>query len=93
VSVLLGVLAYGEPFTQDRRIGFSVIWLALLLYWLEDWLRRRKAAASRSAPAEAAPPKPARQGNVKTKIASCLITTAILYFFYWKSPNLEQPIY
>jgi chloramphenicol-sensitive protein RarD len=44
---LLGVLAYGEPFTHERLIGFSVIWLALLLYWLEGWIRRRKAAPIR----------------------------------------------
>lgn len=52
---LLGVLAYGEPFTHDRLIGFSVIWLALLLYWLEGWLRRRRMSAGRAAQPEAAP--------------------------------------
>jgi chloramphenicol-sensitive protein RarD len=57
---LLGVLAYGEPFSHDRLIGFSVIWLALLLYWLESWLRRGKAAAGRDARAEAAPLKQIR---------------------------------
>jgi chloramphenicol-sensitive protein RarD len=57
---LLGVLAYGEPFTHDRLIGFSVIWLALLLYWLEGWQRRRKTAPGQSAQAEAAPLKSAR---------------------------------
>jgi chloramphenicol-sensitive protein RarD len=57
---LLGVLAYGEPFTHDRLIGFSVIWLALLLYWLEGWQRRRKTAPDQGAQAEAAPLKPAR---------------------------------
>jgi chloramphenicol-sensitive protein RarD len=57
---LLGVLAYGEPFTPDRLIGFSIIWLALLLYWLEGWQRRRKNAIVQGAQAEAAPLKPAR---------------------------------
>jgi chloramphenicol-sensitive protein RarD len=52
---LLGVLAYGEPFTHDRLIGFSVIWLALLLYWLEGWLRRRRMAAGQAAQPETAP--------------------------------------
>ena len=57
---LLGVLAYGEPFTHERLIGFSVIWLALLLYWLEGWLRRRKATPGRAAQPEAAPLKQIR---------------------------------
>ncbi len=57
---LLGVLAYGEPFTHDRLIGFSIIWLALLLYWLEGWLRRGKAATRQSGQAEAAPLKTIR---------------------------------
>ncbi|MEJ2597638.1 MAG: EamA family transporter RarD [Anaerolineales bacterium] len=52
---LLGVLAYGEPFTHDRLIGFSVIWLALLFYWLEGWLRRRRMASGRSGQPETAP--------------------------------------
>jgi chloramphenicol-sensitive protein RarD len=52
---LLGVLVYGEPFTHDRLIGFSVIWLALLLYWLEGWLRRRKMASGQSGQPEATP--------------------------------------
>jgi hypothetical protein len=48
-------LAYGEPFTHDRLIGFSVIWLALLFYWLEGWLRRRRMASGRSGQPETAP--------------------------------------
>jgi chloramphenicol-sensitive protein RarD len=57
---LLGVLAYGEPFSHDRLIGFSIIWLALLFYWLEGWLRRGRTTAGQSAPAEAAPLKQIR---------------------------------
>lgn len=57
---LLGVLAYGEPFSHDRLIGFSVIWLALLLYWLEGWLRRGKKASGQGAPTDAAPLKQIR---------------------------------
>jgi chloramphenicol-sensitive protein RarD len=52
---LLGVLAYDEPFSHDRLIGFSVIWLALLLYWLEGWLRRGKKAAGTSGQPDVAP--------------------------------------
>ena len=42
---LLGVLVYGEPFTQGQMIGFGIIWTALLLYWFEGFFQRRKAAA------------------------------------------------
>jgi chloramphenicol-sensitive protein RarD len=39
---LLGVLVYGESFTQTRMIGFSVIWVALLIYSLEGIVERGK---------------------------------------------------
>jgi chloramphenicol-sensitive protein RarD len=35
LQFLLGVLAYGEPFTLDRLIGFALIWSALVIYTLE----------------------------------------------------------
>jgi chloramphenicol-sensitive protein RarD len=41
---LLGVLVYHEPFTLASLIGFSIIWTALALYWLESVLARREAA-------------------------------------------------
>jgi chloramphenicol-sensitive protein RarD len=43
---LLGVLVYGESFTQARLIGFSVIWLALFIYSLEGIVERRKENAT-----------------------------------------------
>ena len=47
---LLGVLVYGEPFTPVRLVGFSLIWTALVLFWVEGAVQRRKmklaAAAS-----------------------------------------------
>ena len=39
---LLGVFIYREPFTQVQLLGFSLIWSALLFYWLEGVLERRK---------------------------------------------------
>jgi chloramphenicol-sensitive protein RarD len=57
---LLGVLDFGEPFSQDRLLGFSLIWLALLIYWLEGWLTRRKATPPRNAQPEAGPLKTIR---------------------------------
>ncbi len=35
MQFLLGVLMFGESFTGDRVIGFSIIWLALILYSVE----------------------------------------------------------
>ncbi len=40
----LGVFLYNEPFTQDRMVGYGLIWLALTLYSAEvifhSWRRR-----------------------------------------------------
>lgn len=33
---LSGVFLFGEPFTKDRLIGFSIIWLALLIFTVEN---------------------------------------------------------
>jgi len=50
LAFLLGVFVYGEPFTQDRMIGFSLIWTALLIYTGEGLLMRRKRARRPIAP-------------------------------------------
>ena len=39
---LLGVLVYGETFTQPQMVGFSVIWIALFIYSLEGVIERRR---------------------------------------------------
>ncbi|MCX6029168.1 MAG: EamA family transporter RarD [Chloroflexi bacterium] len=44
LQFLVGVLIYGESFTQTRLIGFSVIWVALLLYSIEGLVTRRRLA-------------------------------------------------
>lgn len=41
LQFLLGVYVYNEPFTTERLIGFSMIWIALLIYTLEGMLTRR----------------------------------------------------
>lgn len=43
---LLGVLVFDEPFSQARLVGFSIIWLALLIFTLEGVLVRRKSTAA-----------------------------------------------
>ncbi len=41
LQFLIGVFLYHEPFTQDRLIGFSIIWLALAIFTLEGINTRR----------------------------------------------------
>lgn len=43
LQFLLGVFLFGETFTQARLIGFSIIWLALILFSAESYLHWRKA--------------------------------------------------
>ncbi len=50
VQFLIGVLIYGEAFDTDRRIGFSIIWLALALFTAEGLRRRRQARLRRDRP-------------------------------------------
>jgi len=43
MQFLLGVVVYKEPFTHDRLIGFGIVWTALILFWLEGLVAKRKA--------------------------------------------------
>jgi chloramphenicol-sensitive protein RarD len=43
VQFLIGVFLYHEPFTTARLVGFSIIWLALLIYSAESFMMRRRA--------------------------------------------------
>lgn len=40
LQFILGVFIYHEPFTQDRLAGFSLIWLAILIYTIEGTVAR-----------------------------------------------------
>ncbi len=42
MQFLIGVILYGEDFSRDRVIGFSIIWVALLIYSIEGAVARRK---------------------------------------------------
>ena len=53
VQFLLGVFLYREPFSLPQRIGFGIIWTALLIYTLEGFLERRRNAHPVLAPADA----------------------------------------
>jgi chloramphenicol-sensitive protein RarD len=45
MQFLLGVLVYHEPFTHARLIGFSIVWLALIIFWVEGYLAGRRKMA------------------------------------------------
>jgi chloramphenicol-sensitive protein RarD len=46
VQFLLGVFLYNEPFTLTRLVGFSIIWIALLIFTFEGLNERRKRITS-----------------------------------------------
>lgn len=41
LQFLIGVLIYKEPFTSSRLIGFSMVWLALIIFWVEGVIAYR----------------------------------------------------
>ena len=44
LQFLLGVLVYKEPFDQSRLVGFGLVWAALLIFWVENYLYHRAPA-------------------------------------------------
>ncbi len=51
LQLLLGVWAYGEPFSGARVWGFVLIWVALVLYTLEGWWWMRRRGIGGKSPA------------------------------------------
>lgn len=41
LQFIIGVFLYHEPFDQSRLIGFSLVWLALIIFWVENYLANR----------------------------------------------------
>jgi len=41
LQFLIGVLVYKEPFTRISLIGFSLVWVALIIFWVEGMVARR----------------------------------------------------
>ena len=41
LQFLIGVFLYHEPFDHTRLIGFSLVWVALIIFWLENYLASR----------------------------------------------------
>ena len=44
LQFLIGVFLYHEPFDQSRLIGFSLVWLALIIFWVENYMSTRMPA-------------------------------------------------
>lgn len=38
---LIGVLIYKEPFSSNQLIGFSIVWLAFIIFWVENFMVNR----------------------------------------------------
>jgi chloramphenicol-sensitive protein RarD len=41
LQFLIGVFVYKEPFDKSLLIGFIIIWLALIIFWVENYLSHR----------------------------------------------------
>ena len=41
LQFLIGVFLYHEPFDHSRLVGFSLVWLALIIFWVENYLAQR----------------------------------------------------
>lgn len=41
LQFLIGVFLYHESFDHSRLIGFSLVWLALIVFWVENYLANR----------------------------------------------------
>jgi chloramphenicol-sensitive protein RarD len=50
MQFILGVFLYHEPFNLSLLIGFSLVWLALLIFWGENYLAGRRARAMLAVP-------------------------------------------
>lgn len=50
LQLLIGVLAFHEPFGRERAVGFAIIWAALLLFAGEGLLRARRTRGALTQP-------------------------------------------
>ncbi|MCI0552442.1 MAG: EamA family transporter RarD [Anaerolineae bacterium] len=41
IQFVIGVFIYKETFDQSRLVGFSIVWLALIIFWVENYLANR----------------------------------------------------
>jgi len=43
IQFMIGIFIYDEPFSHDQFIGFSIVWLALIIFWIEGYIANRKS--------------------------------------------------
>ena len=41
LQFLIGVFIYQEPFDQAHLIGFGIVWVALIIFWVENFIAHR----------------------------------------------------
>jgi len=41
LQFLIGVFIYKEPFDHSHLIGFGIVWVALVIFWVENYLAHR----------------------------------------------------
>lgn len=41
IQFLIGVFVYKEPFDTTRFIGFGIVWIALIIFWVENIIAHR----------------------------------------------------
>ncbi len=41
IQFMIGVFVYNEAFDATRLIGFSIVWLALVIFWVENFVANR----------------------------------------------------
>ena len=41
LQFLIGIFIYKEPFDRAHFIGFGIVWVALVIFWVENYLSRR----------------------------------------------------
>lgn len=41
IQFLIGVFVYKEPFDTTRLIGFGIVWVALIIFWVENFTAHR----------------------------------------------------
>jgi chloramphenicol-sensitive protein RarD len=44
LQFLIGVFIYKEPFDHSHLIGFGIVWAALVIFWVENYISNRNPA-------------------------------------------------